>query len=66
MDAVMDCYLITGDADYLLRVVVRILKEYERFVRERINMVPGIASIETSFAYGHVKRSTILTLEDGL
>jgi Lrp/AsnC family leucine-responsive transcriptional regulator len=66
MDAVMDCYLITGDAEYLLRVVVRSLKEYERFVRERINVVPGIASIETSFAYGQVKRSTILTLEDGV
>ena len=59
MDAVLDCYVMTGDADYLLRVLVEGLADYERFVRAQLHAVPGIASIETSFAYGHVKRATV-------
>lgn len=59
MDAVLDCYIMTGDADYLLRVLVESLNDYERFVRSRLHVVPGIASIGTSFAYGHVKRATV-------
>jgi DNA-binding Lrp family transcriptional regulator len=59
MDAVLDCYVMTGSADYLLRVVARSLADYERFVRAQLHAVPGIASIDTSFAYGHVKRATV-------
>lgn len=59
MDAVLDCYVMTGSADYLLRVVVESLKDYERFVRTRLHNVPGIASIDTSLAYGQVKRATV-------
>jgi len=59
IDAVLDCYVMTGSADYLLRVVVESLKDYERFIRDRIHPIPGIASIDTSFAYGSVKRATI-------
>ena len=57
--AVIDCYIMTGDADYLLRVLVGSLNDYERFVRFQLHVIPGIASIDTSFAFGHVKRATI-------
>ena len=59
MDAVLDCYVMTGNADYLLRVLVENLDDYERFVRARLHAVPGIASIDTSFACGRVKRATV-------
>ncbi|BBN93955.1 hypothetical protein DEGR_06880 [Deinococcus grandis] len=59
MDAVLDCYVMTGEADYLLRVLVADLKAYEAFVRRELHAVPGIASIDTSFAYGRVKRATV-------
>lgn len=59
MEAVLDCYLMTGSADYLLRVLVGSLKEYEGFVRREIHTIPGVASVDTSFAYGHVKRATV-------
>ncbi len=59
-DAILDCYLMTGGADYELRVVARSLDDYEHLVRETIQKLPGIASIETSFAYGVVKKSRIL------
>lgn len=59
MNAVLDCYLMTGDADFLLRVLVQSLNDYERFVRSQLHVVPRIASIDTSFAYSHVKRATV-------
>ncbi|UBV45295.1 Lrp/AsnC family transcriptional regulator (plasmid) [Deinococcus taeanensis] len=59
MDAVLDCYVMTGSADFLLRVLVESLKDYEEFVRYQLHAVPYVASIDTSFAYGHVKRATV-------
>ena len=58
IDTIIDCYVMTGDADYLLRVLVESLQDYEAFVRTRLHMIEGIASIDTSFAYGTVKRAT--------
>lgn len=60
IDHVQECFLMAGDTDYLLRVVVDSLESYERLVRERIRPIPGIASIQTSFAFGVVKRRGVL------
>ena len=47
---VIECYLMTGSSDYLLRVVTRDLEEYERFVVDKLTKIEGIANIQTSFA----------------
>ncbi|NQY98517.1 MAG: Lrp/AsnC family transcriptional regulator [Henriciella sp.] len=60
MPQVMDCWLMTGRSDYLLRVIAADLDDYERFVRRELQRVPGIASIDTSFAYGSVKHAQVL------
>lgn len=60
IDEIMECYLMAGDRDYLLRVVVASLGDYEDFIRRRIHKIPGIASLDSSFAYGIVKRSQVL------
>ncbi|MEL6664520.1 MAG: Lrp/AsnC family transcriptional regulator [Pseudomonadota bacterium] len=60
MPQVMDCWLMTGRSDYLLRVIASDLDDYERFVRRELQRVPGIASIDTSFAYGSVKHAQVL------
>ncbi|MDL2405925.1 Lrp/AsnC family transcriptional regulator [Rhizobium calliandrae] len=57
---VVDCYLMTGQRDYLLRIVVSDLAEYERFLKEKLTRLDGVASIETSFALTQVKRTTFL------
>lgn len=57
-DNVVDCYMMTGGSDYLLRVLVESLKDYEQFVRSRLHLIEGIEAIETSFAYGTVKRAS--------
>ena len=54
---------MTGQKDYLLRVVVRDLDAYERFIKDKLTRVRGIASIETSFALTQVKRSEPLPLD---
>ncbi|RFC67947.1 MULTISPECIES: Lrp/AsnC family transcriptional regulator [Mesorhizobium] len=59
LDSILDCYVMTGDADYLLRVLIESLHDYEQFVRTKLHRIEGIASIDTSFAYGVVKRSTV-------
>ena len=57
---VMECYLMTGDADYLLRVVVADLDAYERFIVDHLTKVPGIANIKSSFALKQVAYKTAL------
>ena len=59
---VMECYLMTGDADYLLRVVVPDVPSLERFIVDYLTRIPGIASIKSSFALKQVKYQTALPL----
>ncbi|MEQ8708917.1 MAG: Lrp/AsnC family transcriptional regulator [Rhodospirillales bacterium] len=59
---VLECYLMTGPRDYLLRIVARDLADYERFLKETLTRIPGVASIESSFALRQVKASAVLPL----
>jgi Lrp/AsnC family transcriptional regulator, leucine-responsive regulatory protein len=59
---VMECYLMTGTADYLLRVVTADLAAYERFLKEHLTRIPAIASIQSSFALKQVSFRTALPL----
>ncbi|MEQ1950188.1 Lrp/AsnC family transcriptional regulator [Mesorhizobium sp. CN2-181] len=59
---VLDCYLMTGQRDYLLRIVVRDLDAYEEFLKAKLTRLDNVASIESSFALKQVKRSEILPL----
>ncbi|MBK0031305.1 Lrp/AsnC family transcriptional regulator [Erwinia sp. S43] len=57
---VMECYLMTGEADYLLRVVVENLKKYQVFIQECLTQIRSVASIRSSFALSQVKYTTAL------
>ncbi|OUS33610.1 AsnC family transcriptional regulator [Rhodobacterales bacterium 56_14_T64] len=59
VDEVLECFVMTGMSDYLLRVVVADLADYENFVRKRLHPIGGIASIDTSFVYGVVKKTSV-------
>lgn len=59
---VMECYLMTGDSDYLLRVVVADVTAYERFLKDHLTRVSGVSSIKSSFALNQVKYGTALPL----
>jgi Lrp/AsnC family leucine-responsive transcriptional regulator len=59
---VLECYLMTGPRDYWLRVVVPDLAAYERFLKQKLTRVDGVASIESSFALEQVKYTDVLPL----
>jgi Lrp/AsnC family leucine-responsive transcriptional regulator len=59
---VMECYLMTGDADYLLRVVVADIQVLEEFILKFLSRLPGVGNIRSSFALKQVKYQTALPL----
>jgi Lrp/AsnC family leucine-responsive transcriptional regulator len=60
---VMECYLMTGDSDYLIRVVVEDVQALERFIVDELSKIRGVANIRSSFALKQVKYSTALPLQ---
>jgi len=59
---IMECYLMTGDSDYLLRVVVSDMAALERFILEQLSPIPGVEKIRSSFALKQVRYKTALPL----
>ena len=61
-DEVMECYLMTGDSDYLIRVAVADIAALEKFILEQLTPIPGIEKIRSSFAPKQVRYKTALPL----
>jgi len=57
---VMECYLMTGDADFMLRVVVEDLIKYQELMVDCLTQIPGVLKIRSSFAISQVKYTTAL------
>jgi len=63
MPEVLECHHVTGEYDYLLKVVIHNRKDLERFVLERLTPVPGVARIHTSLVLTEVKATTALPVD---
>lgn len=61
---VMECYLMSGDSDYMLRVVVADTGDYERMHRDFLTKLPGVDRLKSSFALRTVVKSTALPLQE--
>jgi Lrp/AsnC family leucine-responsive transcriptional regulator len=61
-DEVMECYLMTGDSDYLIRVAVADMDALEQFILEQLTPISGIEKIRSSFALKQVRYKTALPL----
>jgi Lrp/AsnC family transcriptional regulator, leucine-responsive regulatory protein len=61
---VIECYSTTGDADYILKVVVPDMKAYDTFLHRRIFRMPGVANVRTAVVLREVKYDTLLPLAD--
>ena len=59
---VMECYLMTGEFDYLLRVVVADMLDFERLHKEALTRLPGVARVNSSVAIRTVQKKTELPL----
>ena len=61
-DEVMECYLMTGDSDYLIRVQLADIAALEKFILEQLTPIPGIEKIRSSFALKQVRYKTALPI----
>lgn len=61
-EEVMEAYLMTGNTDYMLRLVVPNLEAYERFLFEKLTQIPGVTNIKSSFALKQLFGRTELPL----
>lgn len=62
---VMECYLMSGDADYLLRVIVADARDYERIHSQHLTRLPGVARVHSSFALRTVTKKTEVPIRAG-
>ena len=63
---VMECYLMTGDSDYQIRVLVGSLQEFEDFLRQKVTRLPGVSQVTSSFALRPIVYRTALPVTDGV
>ncbi|MDX2066522.1 MAG: Lrp/AsnC family transcriptional regulator [Fimbriimonadaceae bacterium] len=59
---ILECHHVSGDFDFLLKVTVRDMRQYEVFVREKLSKIKGIQQIRSSFAMATNKHTTALPL----
>jgi Lrp/AsnC family transcriptional regulator len=57
---IVECYSMSGESDFTLRVVVRSIGDYERFLKKTLLHLPGVASVNSSFALKCIKMTTDL------
>ncbi|SFJ81769.1 Lrp/AsnC family transcriptional regulator [Bradyrhizobium sp. Gha] len=60
---VMECYLMTGDSDYLLRVMVSDIEALEDLIVNKLSRIPGISSIRSSLALKRISYKTVLPID---
>ena len=59
---IVSCYSMSGDSDYLLRVVAKSIEDYEQFLKEVLADLPHVSALKSSFALKTVKRTTALPI----
>ncbi len=60
---VMECYLMTGEFDYLLRLVVSDMADFERLHNDALTRLPGVARVNSSVAIRTVRKTTELPVQ---
>ena len=59
---ILECYHVSGDADFMLKVIVKDMRAYETFVREKLSKIKGVQQIKTSFVFGTNKQTSEIPL----
>lgn len=65
LSEVMECYLMTGESDYQLRVLVPSLADFEDFLRQKLTRISGVAQVTSSFALRPIVYRTALPVDAG-
>ncbi len=58
IDEVVECYHVSGEFDFLLKIIVKDIKAYELLIREKLSKIRGIHQIRSSFVLGTTKHTT--------
>lgn len=61
---VMECYLMTGESDYQLRILVASLTEFEDFLRHKLTGIDGVSQVTSSFALRPIVYRTALPMRE--
>ena len=62
---ILECFSMSGESDYIMRIVIGNIDDYERFLKKVLLHLPGVASVNSSFALKCVKLTTRLLVESG-
>ena len=60
---VVECYTVTGSADYFLKIITRDIKHYDRFLRRQLIQIPLVRDVNSNVAVTQIKYTTGLPLE---
>lgn len=60
---VLDCFVLMGNFDFMLRVITKDIEAYERFFFEKLSKVPGVQEVNSMVALSEIKSVTALPLE---
>ena len=63
---VMECYRLTGNFDFLLKIAIRDMKEYNDFLMNKLSTLPNIGSVQTYFVLSEGKSETAYPLDTAL
>jgi Lrp/AsnC family leucine-responsive transcriptional regulator len=66
MPEVLECVFVTGEFDFLLKVVLRNHKDLEHFILNKLTPLPGVARVNTSLVVAEIKSTTALPITSGL
>ena len=59
---VLDCYVLLGNVDFLLRIVTEDIKAYEQFFFEKLSQLPGIQEVNSSIVLSDIKHTSVLPI----
>ena len=62
MPEVLECLHVSGDFDFLLKIVVKDMKSYEQFIREKLSAIKGVGKIQSCFVLAENKQTTQLPI----
>ena len=63
LDEVLECYHIAGSDDFMLKVAVKNIPDYEKFILEKLTRIKGVSKINTSFILSTVKYNTKIQID---
>lgn len=63
IDEIVECYQVTGNYDYLLKVVVKDIPAFEKLIGEKLSKIPDIGQMQTNVILSEVKKSSVLPLK---